>query len=98
MKKIKDISPFFSRGEIANILRVTTATIANREKKGIYPLPTRDLNNRRIYTIDDVLRLQSISFKSIDPKPIISVLHDKGFDDIVATQHIIDEAIKKITK
>lgn len=79
-------------------MQVTPVTIANRENKGVYPQPTRDLNKKRIYTIEDVLLLQAISFKKIDPKPIMSVLYDKGFTDIKKVETLIDNAIKKITK
>jgi DNA-binding transcriptional MerR regulator len=88
--------PIFSRGEVAKILHVTTATIANREKRGVYPEPSRDMNDHRYYTIEDILLLQVISFKQINPKVIVELLYDKGLNpnDIPT---IIDNAIAKIT-
>lgn len=93
-----DIMPLFSRGEVAKILRVVPITIANRETKGIYPTPTRDLNQRRIYTIEDILLLQVISFGKIEPSSIMTLLHDKGYKNPKEAAALIDNAIKKITK
>ena len=73
MSKIKSAIPAFNRSEVAKILNVTTLTVANREKSNRYPEPKRDLNNYRIYTINDVLNLQLLTYNHIDPKPIISV-------------------------
>lgn len=98
MNKEQDIAPLFSRGDLAKILQVTPATIANRERKALYPLPERDLNNKRVYSIEDILLLQAITYKKIDPKPIISIMHDKNYTDPKKVQILIDTAIKKITK
>jgi DNA-binding transcriptional MerR regulator len=98
MNKEQDIAPLFSRGDVAKILQVTPATIANRERKTLYPEPARDLNNKRIYSIEDILLLQVITYKKIDAKPIISIMHDKDYTDPKKVQILIDAAIKKITK
>jgi hypothetical protein len=93
MAKNKSSTPIFKRSEVAKILNVTTLTISNREDAGRYPAPKRDLNNYRIYTINDVLNLQLITYDHVDPKPIISVLYDKGYRDSKMLAEIIDEAM-----
>jgi transcriptional regulator with XRE-family HTH domain len=93
MSKKKTSQPTFNRSEVAKILNVSTLTIANREKNKKYPDPKRDLNNYRIYTINDVLNLQLITYDHVDPKPIISVLYDKGYRDSKHLAEIIDEAM-----
>jgi len=99
MPKNKSVVPFFNRSEVAKILNVSTLTIANREKSSKYPVCKRDLNNYRVYTINDVLNLQLLTFNMIDPKPIISVLYDKGYKDTRLLSEIIDEALSnKVVK
>lgn len=93
MSKNKSSQPSFNRSEVAKILNVSTLTIANREKNKKYPNPRRDLNNYRIYTINDVLNLQLLTYNHVDPKPIISVLYDKGYKDTKYLGQIIDEAL-----
>lgn len=93
MSKNKSSIPSFNRSEVAKILNVSTLTISNREKSNRYPSPKRDLNNYRVYTINDVLNLQLITYNQIDPKPIISVLYDKGYRDTKVLAQIIDEAL-----
>lgn len=93
MPKSKSVIPSFNRSEVAKILNVTTLTVANREKSKRYPEAKRDLNNYRIYTINDVLNLQLLTYNQIDPKPIISVLYDKGYRDTKLLAEIIDEAM-----
>jgi len=93
MPKTRSAIPSFNRSEVAKILNVSTLTVANREKSLRYPNPKRDLNNYRIYTINDVLNLQLITYNMIDPKPIISVLYDKGYKDTKLLAEIIDEAM-----
>ena len=95
-KKISP-SPVFTRGDVATILNVTPLTIANREKSGKYPEPSRDLNNYRIYTVDDVLNLQLITSRKVDPKPIISVLYDKGYRDNKDISQVLDLALSRKT-
>ena len=97
MNKITNQEPIFTRSEISQILNVTTLTVSNREKNKKYPLPRRDLNNYRIYTLNDVFNLQFITYSHIDPKPIISILYDKGYSDIKALGQMIDSALSKRT-
>lgn len=87
--------PIFNRSEVAQILNVSTLTIANREKNNKYPSPKRDMNNYRIYTLNDIFNLQLITYNHIDPKPIISILYDKGYDDIKALGQMIDTVLTK---
>lgn len=93
MSKRKSPQPVFNRSEVAKILNISTLTIANREKDKKYPTPKRDLNNYRIYTINDILNLQLLTYNHVDPKPIISVLYDKGYKDSKFLAEIIDEAM-----
>jgi DNA-binding XRE family transcriptional regulator len=97
MSKNKYSDPTFTRSDVAQILSVTTLTISNREKENKYPPPKRDMNNYRIYTLNDVFNLQLITYNSIDPKPIISILYDKGYDDIKLLGKMIDTALSKRT-
>ena len=96
-KNLKSSQPVFNRSEVAKILNISTLTIANREKNKKYPEPKRDLNNYRIYTLNDVFNLQLITYSHIDPKPIISILYDKGYSDIKALGQMIDSALSKRT-
>lgn len=93
MSKRKSSQPHFNRSEVAKILNVSTLTVANREKSKKYPNPKRDMNNYRIYSINDVLNLQLITYNHVDTKPIISVLYDKGYRDTKYLAEIIDEAM-----
>lgn len=95
MTRITHQEPIFTRSEVAQILNVTTLTVSNREKNNKYPSPKRDLNNYRIYSLNDVFNLQLITYNSIDPKPIISILYDKGYEDIKALGQMIDSALSK---
>lgn len=97
MSKNQYSEPSFTRSEVAEILNVTTLTISNREKNNKYPPPRRDLNNYRIYTLNDVFNLQLITYSSIDPKPIISILYDKGYNDVKQLGKMIDTALSKRT-
>ena len=85
--------PTFTRGDLAKILNVTPLTIANREKSDKYPEPKRDLNGYRIYSIDDVFDLQIVTYGQLDPRPIISVLYDKGYREEKELGKIIDTAV-----
>lgn len=93
MSKSKSSIPIFNRSEVASILNISTLTIANREKNKKYPEPKRDMNKYRIYTINDILNLQLITYNHVDPKPIISILYDKGYRDNKFLSEIIDEAM-----
>lgn len=97
MSKTSYSEPIFTRSEVAQILNVTTLTISNRERDKKYPQPKRDLNNYRIYSLNDVFNLQLITYNLIDPKPIISILYDKGYDDIKALGQMIDSVLSKRT-
>lgn len=97
MSRTRYSDPSFTRSEVAQILNVTTLTISNRERNKKYPEPRRDMNNYRIYTLNDVFNLQLITYSAIDPKPIISVLYDKGYDDIKQLGQMIDSALSKRT-
>lgn len=88
-----NFEPIFTRGDVAKILNVTPLTIANREKAKKYPEPKRDLNNYRIYILNDVLNLQLLTYSAIDPRPIISILYDKGYRDTKALGKLIDDAL-----
>ena len=68
MAKNKTAEPMFTRSEIAQILNVSSLTIANREKNNKYPEPRRDMNSYRVYTLNDIFNLQLITYNLIDPK------------------------------
>lgn len=89
----KDDNPIFTRGEVARILNITPLTVANRERRGQYPAPKRDLNDYRIYHLHDVFQLQVITYSRVDPRPVISVLYDKGYHDMKHAQTLIDSAL-----
>lgn len=97
MGKYKDNNsdPIFTRGEVCNILQVSALTISNREKSGKYPEPDRDINNYRIYSLNDVLNLQLITHGKIDTRPIISVLYDKGFKDTKRLGMLMERALNR---
>lgn len=87
--------PIFLRGEVAKILNVKPLTIANREKAGKYPSPDRDVNEYRIYSLNDVFNLQMITFGKIDTRPVLSILYDKGWQDTRQLGQLIEKALKK---
>lgn len=87
--------PLFSRGEVAKILNITPLTVANREKSQKYPEPRRDINNYRVYSLNDVFNLQLLTYNVLDPNPIISVLYDKGYNNIKELSKLIDNALSK---
>ncbi len=95
MSRSSVAEPIFNRSEIAQILNVSTLTIANREKNNKYPKPRRDLNNYRVYNLNDVFNLQLLTYNHIDPKPIISIMYDKGFEDVKLLGRMIDSALSK---
>ena len=95
MQSKKLSEPIFTRSELAHILNVSPLTIANREKSKKYPNPKRDLNKYRIYTLNDVLNLQLLTYSYIDPEPIISILYDKGYKDSKVLGEMIDQALSK---
>ena len=87
--------PLFTRGDVAKILNVTPLTISNREKAEKYPEPKRDINNYRIYTLNDVLNLQLITFGELDTRPVLSLLYDKGWTDARQLGQIMDKALSR---
>lgn len=95
MAKQKMTEPVFTRSEVAQILNVSTLTIANREKSKKYPEPKRDMNNYRIYSLNDVFNLQLITYNHLNPKPIISVLFDKGYRDTKILGEMIDDVLSR---
>lgn len=97
MSKNLTSEPMFTRSELAQILNVSPLTIANREKANKYPSPKRDLNKYRIYSLNDVLNIQLITYSYIDPKPIISILYDKGYKDTKLLGEMIDKALSRRT-
>lgn len=94
MKK-NTVEPIFNRSDVAIILNVSSLTIANREKSKKYPEPKRDMNNYRIYTLNDVFNLQLITYNHIDPKPVISILYDKGYRDTKLLGEMIDSVLSR---
>ena len=89
------VEPIFTRGDVAKVLNITPLTIANREKNGKYPKPKRDLNNYRVYALNDVLNLQLITYSALDPRPIVSVLYDKGYRDHKQLGKVMDNALSR---
>lgn len=87
--------PNFSRSDVARILNITPLTIANREKRKQYPEPKRDLNGYRVYTLNDVLNLQLVTYQQIDTRPIMSLLYDKGYRDMKHLGQIMDAALSR---
>lgn len=94
-KDIPEGDPIFWRGDVAKILNISTLTVANREDAGKYPTPRRDLNNYRIYSLNDVLNLQMITYGSIDTRPIMSLLYDKGWTDMKRLGQLMERALKR---
>lgn len=97
MSKNLTSEPIFTRSELAQIINVSPLTIANREKAKKYPSPKRDLNKYRIYSLNDVLNIQLITYNYVDPKPIISILYDKGYKDTKLLGEMIDRALSRRT-
>ena len=95
MSKKNTVEPIFNRSDVAIILNVSALTIANREKTKKYPEPKRDMNNYRIYTLNDVFNLQLITYNHIDPKPVISILYDKGYRDTKILGEMIDSVLSR---
>jgi DNA-binding XRE family transcriptional regulator len=95
MSKKNTVEPIFTRSDIAIILNVSSLTIANREKNKKYPEPKRDMNNYRIYTLNDIFNLQLITYNHIDPKPVISILYDKGYRDTKILGEMIDSVLSR---
>lgn len=58
-------------------------------------MPKRDLNSYRVYSLNDIFNLQLITYNHIDPKPVISVMYDKGYQDPKILGQMIDEVLSK---
>jgi hypothetical protein len=95
MKRLNNTEPIFTRGDLARILNVTPITIANREKRKQYPEPRRDLNGYRIYSLNDIFNLQLLTHQTIDPRPILSVLYDRGHRDMKELGQMVDSALSR---
>lgn len=91
--KHRTSEPVFSRSDVARILNVTALTIANREKRDQYPRPRRDLNGYRVYSLNDVFNLQLITYAHLDPRPVMSMLYDKGYTDVTVASKLVDAAL-----
>lgn len=53
------------------------------------------MNSYRIYTLNDIFNLQLITYNLIDPKPVISILYDKGYRDTKFLGEMIDIVISR---
>lgn len=95
MSKTSNVPPIFTRGELAKILKCAPLTIANREKSKKYPSPDRDLNGYRIYSLNDVFNLQLITFNKLDPRPVVSIMYDKGYRDPKEIGKMVDEVLSR---
>lgn len=95
MSRKSTVEPVFTRSDVAIILNVSSLTVSNREKNKKYPLPKRDMNNYRIYTLNDIFNLQLITYSHIDPRPVISVLYDKGYKDTKVLGEMIDSILSR---
>lgn len=94
-KKSQVGDPVFTRSEVARILNITPLTVANREKRGQYPKPSRDLNGYRTYSLNEVLNLQLTTYNKIDTRPIMSLLYDKGYQDKKILGQMIDDVLNR---
>jgi hypothetical protein len=92
------LDPIFRRSEVAKILGITKLTMANREKDGRYPPARRDLNGYRVYNVHEVMNLQLLTYDMIDPRPIASLLWDKGWVDPKEVSQLIDRAMARRVK
>ncbi len=80
--KTSEMTPVFSRTEVAALLKCSNLTIANRERRGKYPEPIRNSINHRVYSLANVFNLMFIEEGKIYIKPIIGVLYLKGYTDV----------------
>ncbi len=83
----------FTRSAVARILDCSVLTVANREKRGVYPPPRRGTNNYRYYTLVDIFELQEISHSATYLKPVLVELYDKGYKDPKTCSDIVDAAL-----
>lgn len=54
----------FTKTEAAKILNFSTATLSNREAKGVFP-PAKKVGARQKYSVVDVMRLMLIEYDTI---------------------------------
>lgn len=87
----------FKRSEVSRMLGITVATIANRENSGKFPVAKRDINNYRIYSLQDVMSLQLTSYGYINTVPLAEALYDKGYGSAKEVAQIIENAIQQRT-
>jgi len=86
----------FRRAEVARILGITPATVKNREKSARYPEPRRDVITQwRVYTLSDVINLQLLTHRVIDPTRIAEVMYDKGYRDPKVVGQLIRQEINR---
>lgn len=92
-KKILDYNNItLTRKDVASILNCTPLTVYNREKKELYPSPSRNASNSyRIYDIADVFLLQMLTYNKILLPAVVSLLYDKGYTDSVRVEKILNE-------
>lgn len=90
----KQNPPLFYRYDVAKILNCTPLTISNREKSKTYPEPTRNSSNYRIYTIEDILELQYITYKRTYLSPIVAFLWDEGYTDVREVETMVNAAFE----
>lgn len=95
----KKPAPVFTRTQVAQLLNCTPLTIANREKKNIYPEPKRNVtSNHRYYTLQDVFLLQYITSKQINLNSIASILWDMGYNNSGTTLPCLEHEVKTFKK
>ncbi len=101
----------YSRKEISSILNIGNETLRYYEKIGIIPLPVRTKAGYRIYSEEDLLRLNFIKMakeQGFSLSEISSVLHllsgDKNINSKILNDQIapkieeIDKKIKELTR
>ena len=60
------VKPFYSSKEVADILGVSKLTLLRWEKRGEVPQARRDMHAYRIYTYEDILKLQEITGRKVE--------------------------------
>ncbi len=84
----------FTRSSVAKILGISTQTIANREKRGVYRPAQRGENKYRYYNLHDVFKLQEDNEGQYYVGPILVVLWDLGYRDASVCKAVLDDAIR----
>lgn len=88
----------FTRGEVAKILGIVPRTIARREERGEYPEPRRDISNRRIYNIKEVMRLQHLTYGEVNTRNLFEALYDKDVRNHNKASKMIEEALQEFLR